>query len=80
MPSDHTYNGMPASTLSVTWTKSMRSNPNGDCVEMARLPGGEVAVRNSRDPGGPALIFTTREVAELLLQIRDGQFRDLAGS
>jgi hypothetical protein len=79
MSSDHAWNGMPASALSVTWTKSARSNPNGDCVEMARLRGGEVAVRNSRDPGGPALIFTTGEVAAFLREIRDGQFAGLAG-
>jgi hypothetical protein len=29
----------------------------GNCVEVAFLPSGEVAMRNSRDPGGPALIF-----------------------
>ena len=79
MPSDHAWNGMPASALSVTWTKSRRSNPNGECVEMARLPGGEVAVRNSRDPGGKALIFTAGEVAAFLRGIRDGQFQDLTG-
>ena len=33
-------------------------NPGGNCVEMAELLAGSVAVRNSRIPDGPALIFT----------------------
>jgi hypothetical protein len=60
---------MPASDLSVTWTKSRHSNPNGNCVEMARLPGGDVAVRNSRYPGGPALIFTRSVITAFLTGI-----------
>ena len=34
-----------------------------NCVELAALPGGEVAVRNSRDPRGPALVYTRDEVS-----------------
>lgn len=79
MPSDHAWNGMPASDLSVTWTKSRRSNPNGNCVEMALLPAGDVAVRNSRYPGGPALIFTRSVITAFLAGIADGEFADLAG-
>jgi len=69
---------MPASSLSVTWTKSRHSNPNGECVELAQLPGGGIAVRNSRDPDGPALIFAARQVAAFLLGLRNGEFADLA--
>ena len=37
------YNGMPATELTdVTWRKSKHSNPNGACVEVARLPDGEI--------------------------------------
>jgi Domain of unknown function (DUF397) len=43
----------------VRWIKSHHSGPTGgNCVETAFLPGGAVAVRNSRHPGGPALVFT----------------------
>lgn len=60
-----TRNGMRASDLQGSdlqgtgWRKSSWSGPTGgNCVESAALPGGAVAVRNSRHPGGPALIFT----------------------
>jgi hypothetical protein len=46
-------NGMPADQLQVTWRKSKRSNPGGNCVEAAALPDGAVAVRNSRHRPGP---------------------------
>jgi hypothetical protein len=71
-------NGMSASQLQgVTWQKSARSNPSGNCVECAALPGGEVAVRNSRDPQGPALIYTPAEIEAFILGVRDGDFDNL---
>jgi hypothetical protein len=71
-------NGMPAGQLtSVTWKKSRRSNPSGNCVELAELPDGGVAVRNSRDPEGPALIYTNDEIAAFILGARDGEFNHL---
>ena len=39
------------------WRKSSFSYANGDCVQVAELPGGQVAVRDSKDPGGPQLRF-----------------------
>ena len=39
-----------------TWRKSGRSGPQGgNCVEIAHLADGQVAIRNSRHPAGPAL-------------------------
>ncbi|MFD5749222.1 DUF397 domain-containing protein [Streptomyces sp. NPDC127033] len=41
------------------WFKSSYSNDQGSaCVEGARLPGGAMAVRDSKDPHGPAFVFT----------------------
>ena len=71
-------NGMPAEQLqAVIWQKSGRSGPNGNCVECAALPDGGVAVRNSRDPQGPALIYTRAEIEAFVLGVRDGDFDNL---
>ncbi|GAA2959825.1 MULTISPECIES: DUF397 domain-containing protein [Streptomycetaceae] len=76
----HIDNGVPADSLTgLTWTKSQHSNPSGNCVEMALLPGGDVAVRNSRHPDGPALVYTEGEVRAFLAGVRDGDFDGMVG-
>ena len=72
------YNGMPAGELKgACWWKSGRSSAQGNCVETAKLPGHEVAVRNSRYPQGPALIFSQAEICAFLEGVKDGDFDDL---
>jgi hypothetical protein len=72
---DQIQNGISATQLvGVTWQKSHHSNPTASCVEMAQLVGGEIAVRNSRYPDGPALIYTKAEISALILGARDGDF------
>ena len=71
-------NGMPADRLMMArWRKSQASNPSGSCVEIAELPGGTVAVRNSRDKSGPALVYPRAELAAFLLGIKNGEFDGL---
>ncbi|MDP8932411.1 MAG: DUF397 domain-containing protein [Actinomycetota bacterium] len=61
------------------WRKSRYSNPSGNCVEVAQLPDGKIAVRNSRHPGGPTLIYTRAELAAFVHGAKDGEFDDLLG-
>lgn len=64
---DLVYSGVRASQApAALWRKSSHSNPSGNCVETARLPSGRVAVRDSKRPGGPILIFTRAEWAAFL--------------
>ena len=63
----------------VQWRKSTASNPSGDCVEMADLTSGDVAVRNSRDPHGPALVYTRAEIRAFVAGAKAGEFDDLTG-
>ncbi|MFC1410768.1 DUF397 domain-containing protein [Streptacidiphilus sp. N1-12] len=45
------------------WRKSPISASNQDCVEITDLPGGGVAVRDSKNPDRPDLRFTATEWA-----------------
>ena len=70
-----TYYGMPAGELGdVRWRKSQHSNPNGACVELAALPSGEIAMRNSRFPAGAVLLYTQAEITAFLAGAKDGEF------
>ncbi|CAM5672411.1 DUF397 domain-containing protein [Streptomyces atroolivaceus] len=69
------HNGVSADSLEgVKWRKSRHSGPQGNCVELAALPGGDVALRNSRDPQGPALIYSRAEINAFLDGAKDGEF------
>jgi hypothetical protein len=71
-------NGIPADRLPVVrWRKSSASNPSGNCVEGGELPGGAIAVRDSRDPSGPALVYTRAGISAFLAGVKRGEFDDL---
>ncbi|WP_433368955.1 DUF397 domain-containing protein [Streptosporangium sp. CA-115845] len=56
------------------WIKSSYSGPNGDdCVEVAINLPGIVAVRDSKDPSGPALTFSPAAWNNFLTGIRNGE-------
>jgi Domain of unknown function (DUF397) len=58
-----------------TWRKSSHSGKNGNCVELACLPGERVAVRNSRDPQGGSLIYETSRMAAFMAGVKSGDLR-----
>jgi hypothetical protein len=63
---------MPAPDLGdIQWRPA---GAEGAGVELAKLPDGQVAVRNSADPDGPALIYTRAEIEALIGGAQDGDF------
>lgn len=61
---------LPAST----WRKSSYSSGGGNCVEVAVLADGRVAVRDSKDPDGGMLLFTTAAMTAWTSGIKDDAF------
>jgi hypothetical protein len=62
---------------SARWRKSTRSSGSGNCVEVAEI-GDVVAVRDSKHPTGPVLIFTPEEWQAFVAGTKGGEF-ELAG-
>lgn len=61
----------------LTWVKAKRSGANGQCVEIASAAG-RIAIRDSKDPDGPVLIYTTSEFKAFLQGARNGEFGPFA--
>lgn len=57
---------------SARWFKSSYSDGQNNCVEVA-LVGQVVAMRDSKDPGGPALTFAPGEFSAFVRGVRDGE-------
>jgi hypothetical protein len=62
---------------SLAWRKASASTTNGNCVELAPLPDGGVAVRDSKDPSGPSLRFTAAEWSAFANGMAVGEFDEL---
>jgi hypothetical protein len=56
--------------MTTIWVKSSFSFSNGNCVEVASLPGGEIGVRDSRNSAGPVLRFTPGEWGAFVGRVR----------
>jgi hypothetical protein len=52
------------------WRKSKRSGDQGNCVEVADNLPGVVAVRDSKNPDGPALVFDRDDFGSFLARVK----------
>jgi hypothetical protein len=66
-------NGNCVEIAQMVWRTSSRSGGNGACVEVAEL-GPAVAVRDSKNPDGPVLVFTPGEWRAFVDGAKDGEF------
>ena len=62
-----------AERKSLAWHKAQRSTANGACVEIAPAAG-NIAIRDSKDPDGPVLVYTPAEFSAFLDGARRGEF------
>ncbi|WP_084779496.1 DUF397 domain-containing protein [Planobispora rosea] len=59
-----------AASIEIVWRKSSLSTANNECVEVAVLPDGRVATRDSKDPEGAILLFSAGEWRNFLVVLR----------
>lgn len=59
------------------WRKSSFSKQEGQCVEVAALSDGQIAVRNSNRPEAGTVLFTRAEMAAWIKGCQAGEFDDL---
>ncbi|MEU8522424.1 DUF397 domain-containing protein [Streptomyces sp. NPDC048577] len=70
-------NGIGAAELAgARWVKAKASDALNECIELAAV-GENIAMRNSRDPKGPALIFTKGELSAFLNGAAKGEFNGM---
>lgn len=70
--SGNVCNGMSAGDLDgAVWRKSSRSGAVGNCVELTWPASDVVAVRNSRDPRGPVLVYTRADLLAFLTGVKE---------
>lgn len=60
------------------WIKSSFSNPNNNCVLVRRLPGGGIAIRDSKlQDDSPILQFTLGELVAFRAGLIAGEFDEV---
>jgi hypothetical protein len=59
----------------VSWRAASACH-QGSCVEVAQI-GGSVAVRDSKDPDGPVLLYSRKEWLAFINGAKKGEFDDL---
>jgi hypothetical protein len=69
-----TLSGSERSNLA--WQKAQSSTVNGQCIEIASTAD-KIAIRDSKDPNGPILVYTLAEFSAFLEGARNGEFDGL---
>ena len=65
---------MDVDRTTATWRKSTHSNGSGgNCVEAATTRDGHPALRDSKNPDGPALLFTPSQWHTFIQDIKRGK-------
>jgi hypothetical protein len=77
MHAEPVRNGMPATSLGDDGWRKPWSDNGGSCLEAKKLPGGRIALRQSADPDGPALILEPDEIRTFVEGAKAGQADDL---
>lgn len=67
-----------AERAGLEWIKAQASTAYGQCVEVASTSTGKVAVRDSQDPDGPILVYTSAQFREFTDRARNGKIAGLA--
>lgn len=70
----HESEGMMRDLNHAQWRKSSLSGAGNACVEIAGLANGHRGVRDSKNPAGPVLRFTTEIWAAFAAGVRAGEF------
>jgi hypothetical protein len=64
----------PDDLSAARWRASSYSSPDGNCVEVAPLSGGRVAVRDSKHRDGGVLVFSGADWQAFVAGVRRGEF------
>ncbi|MEU0540111.1 DUF397 domain-containing protein [Nocardia sp. NPDC005978] len=70
----YNLSGIDPAVQGADFVKSSASGGNANCVEVAKLPGGDVAVRHSKVPGGHVIVYSPSEWAAFTAGVRAGEF------
>jgi hypothetical protein len=60
----------------IAW-RTARSCAGGNCVQVADVGNGSIAIRDSKNLSGPVLVYTADEWREFLTGAKNGDFDDL---
>jgi hypothetical protein len=74
MPSSSAWADEQAASVSPIWRRAARCAGDGDCIEVAHFPEGEVAIRSSKDAHGNYLTFSTEEWRAFVDGVESGEF------